>query len=137
MGQSELMQHGKNKVENRVMHLDGQSLAKAGQGGMIRGVLGEIIAEKTSNRERIHAARSNGAFSRQFLEKPDQQHIEAYNGIDTGIAAVGIGVMRSAEDAAFPWEIQFLEQSIEGVPELRRLTTAQFAGRNPQLGLDG
>ena len=93
--------------------------------------------ERLKNRERILTARSDGAFAREVLEKSDQQHLEVYGGIDTGIAAVGTGEIRSAEVAGFSEEIQFLEQCFGGVPELRRRTTAQFAGRNPQLGLDG
>jgi len=136
MRQSKVIQVGITKIEDRIKHVDSPSVANAGHSKTFQSVLDDIIGKNYVNRERILTAPSDGTFTRQVLQKSDQQYFDEDNGGNPGIVAVGMGLIRRAIGAGLFGEIQFLEQCIECISELRRRSTEYFVLRNPQFELD-
>src|SRR6266404_3767736 len=102
---------------------------------MIGGFLIQFVIEKGTDRHRIGAARRNGAFARQILEKPDHDHLKVNDRIDTWTAHARLLVGRRTDLTHFPGKAEGLKGFVElGVESgLRRFW--QLLSRHPELRL--
>jgi hypothetical protein len=101
---------------------------------MIRRAFREPIAQKTTDRQGVLAARGDRSLAGQVFEKPHHQHFQIHYRIDPLAPAFGlIGIGRPADLPHLPGEIHLSKRLLHPLIESARRRRRQFSGRNPKL----
>src|ERR1019366_4588164 len=111
--QTVFIQGPEDNDKHFVVNLLTQPLADDGQCGLVRGRLGEIVAEESADRDGITTAFSDAPLTADVLEETDHEHFEIDDRVNAWTASSGYRIGGSAQRTGFRGEVEGAESLVE------------------------
>ena len=113
LDQAVLLQGAKDQNKNLVINLHAQAGADDRQGGMVRGVAGQVIAQEGPDGNGILAALGNAPLAGNILEETNHEHLEIHHRVNARTTASVVVVSSLAEPPDFRGERKRLERLVK------------------------
>src|ERR1035437_5116257 len=133
--QTMLVQGAEDKDKDFVINLLTKPLADDRQSGMIRGPLGQIVAEESANRDGIAATLGDTPFAGDVFEETDHEHFEIDDWVNAWAAPSVHRVGGSAQRTGLGREVEGVESLVKfgikggrGGPHQLRKSDEEFRG---------